>query len=357
MKLSEDIMKQWGTKNVMGVAWVLLQWTWNLEQRKRLAVMTELSLLFCMSGCGSTWLGLKLTHWSSFISSTSIRFTNHFLEGPQLHPKSPPKKIAEIQELICESGHLAPQCQWWLELWNVGNVWPRKDRKHDLTTIERSEELIMTPNKCLYILVRIFIETSFWFETCCVKALIYPRPSRSRESYRTRSNDLGVGLVLAQARESSTSSDWIHESSVWVWNLSPKKPPKTDLFGLKFDTQTEGLGMNKSYDEKDFLLKLTKSFMLQPHPTCSWKRKVKHRSSEHAPIDATIDAGQALHLPCPRRPQRLIWRPGMGRPRNKSCGTRWDFCKCTLPETNIALENRPSQKEIYLSTIHFQGPC
>ena len=27
-----------------------------------------------------------------------------------------------------------------------------------------------------------------------------------------------------------------------VWNLRPKKPPKTDPLGLKFDTQTEGIG-------------------------------------------------------------------------------------------------------------------
>ncbi len=29
----------------------------------------------------------------------------------------------------------------------------------------------------------------------------------------------------------------------------------------------------------------------------------------------------------------------------------------TLPETNIAPENRPSQKEISISTIHFQVLC
>ena len=29
----------------------------------------------------------------------------------------------------------------------------------------------------------------------------------------------------------------------------------------------------------------------------------------------------------------------------------------TLPETNIAAENRPSQKEINLPTIHFQVRC
>ena len=29
----------------------------------------------------------------------------------------------------------------------------------------------------------------------------------------------------------------------------------------------------------------------------------------------------------------------------------------TLPETNIAPENRASQKEIHLPTIHLQGPC
>ena len=32
------------------------------------------------------------------------------------------------------------------------------------------------------------------------------------------------------------------------------------------------------------------------------------------------------------------------------------FCS-TLPETNIAPENRPSQKEIHLPTIHFQVLC
>ena len=29
----------------------------------------------------------------------------------------------------------------------------------------------------------------------------------------------------------------------------------------------------------------------------------------------------------------------------------------TLPETNIAPENRPSQKEIHIPTIHFLGLC
>jgi len=29
----------------------------------------------------------------------------------------------------------------------------------------------------------------------------------------------------------------------------------------------------------------------------------------------------------------------------------------TLPETNIALENSHSQKEIHLPTINFPGPC
>ena len=31
------------------------------------------------------------------------------------------------------------------------------------------------------------------------------------------------------------------------------------------------------------------------------------------------------------------------------------FFNCTLPETNIAPENRPSQKETSIPTIHFQG--
>ena len=38
------------------------------------------------------------------------------------------------------------------------------------------------------------------------------------------------------------------ETTTWIlqniWNLGPKKPPKTDRLGLKFDTQTEGLGTN-----------------------------------------------------------------------------------------------------------------
>ena len=33
------------------------------------------------------------------------------------------------------------------------------------------------------------------------------------------------------------------------------------------------------------------------------------------------------------------------------------FVRSTLPETNIAPENRPSQKEISISTIHFQVLC
>ena len=31
--------------------------------------------------------------------------------------------------------------------------------------------------------------------------------------------------------------------------------------------------------------------------------------------------------------------------------------KDTIPETNISPENRPSQKEISVPTIHFQGLC
>ena len=33
----------------------------------------------------------------------------------------------------------------------------------------------------------------------------------------------------------------------------------------------------------------------------------------------------------------------------------YQHLQCTLPETNIARENRPSQKETSLPTIHFQG--
>ena len=33
------------------------------------------------------------------------------------------------------------------------------------------------------------------------------------------------------------------------------------------------------------------------------------------------------------------------------------ICIYTFPETNIAPENRPSQKETSIPTIHFQEPC
>ena len=35
----------------------------------------------------------------------------------------------------------------------------------------------------------------------------------------------------------------VPESSSRDWTLGPKKPPKTDRLGLKFETQTEGLGL------------------------------------------------------------------------------------------------------------------
>ncbi len=35
--------------------------------------------------------------------------------------------------------------------------------------------------------------------------------------------------------------------------------------------------------------------------------------------------------------------------------THWEFEQITLPETNIAPENRPPQQESSLPTIHFQG--
>ena len=44
-----------------------------------------------------------------------------------------------------------------------------------------------------------------------------------------------------------------------------------------------------------------------------------------------------------------------------NCWTKYDeagkLVSITLPETNIAPENGPPQKEIHLPTIHFQGPC
>ncbi len=41
----------------------------------------------------------------------------------------------------------------------------------------------------------------------------------------------------------------------------------------------------------------------------------------------------------------------------QSAGSKTFFSQITLPETNIAPENKPSQKEIHLPTIDFQGPC
>ena len=38
-------------------------------------------------------------------------------------------------------------------------------------------------------------------------------------------------------------------------------------------------------------------------------------------------------------------------------GNHQQFFGVTLPKTNIAPENRPSQKETSLPTIHFQGLC
>lgn len=64
MKLSEDIMKQWGSRinkstwRDLGAAAVNLK-----SEEKRSAVMTELNrFFFCMFRCGSTLLGLKLTY-------------------------------------------------------------------------------------------------------------------------------------------------------------------------------------------------------------------------------------------------------------------------------------------------------
>ena len=38
-------------------------------------------------------------------------------------------------------------------------------------------------------------------------------------------------------------------------------------------------------------------------------------------------------------------------------GEKFQESGTTLPETNIAPENRPSQKETSIPTIHFQVPC
>ena len=55
-----------------------------------------------------------------------------------------------------------------------------------------------------------------------------------------------------------------------------------------------------------------------------------------------------------------IFQTGGDYPPASSCKspTRGFFCEwLTLPETNIAPENRPSQKENSIPTIHVQGLC
>ena len=54
------------------------------------------------------------------------------------------------------------------------------------------------------------------------------------------------------------------ESSSRVWNLCPGKPRKTDRLGLKFDTQTEGLGSFIHQRWKEAVPKDFKHWILSP---------------------------------------------------------------------------------------------
>ena len=64
------------------------------------------------------------------------------------------------------------------------------------------------------------------------------------------------------------------------------------------------------------------------------------------------------HLP--RR--AVLFKPKKNRnffhPETEPCkATQTGRSRYTLPKTNIAPENEPSQKEISIPTIHFQVPC
>ena len=87
--------------------------------------------------------------------------------------------------------------------------------------------------------------------------------------------------------------------------------------------------------------------------------------------NSSVARKKAAHDSCGRDD---TWKPYLTTPpslewflvvKKKTSGNKMQFCvlspypppvfqKVTLPETKIATENRPSQKEIHLPTIHFQ---
>ena len=114
MKLSEDIMKQWGipdqkcgrglgavavnlksgTEKTFGCndrikSFVLYVWVWVNMIRLEIDTLVIIYIIY-----------IHTIYESLFGRSPT---------APQI---TTAKKIAEIQELICESCHLAPQCQW-----------------------------------------------------------------------------------------------------------------------------------------------------------------------------------------------------------------------------------------------------
>ena len=59
-------------------------------------------------------------------------------------------------------------------------------------------------------------------------------------------------------------------------------------------------------------------------------------------------------FPAPRNPYESPTIDHPGLMVDKIPSIEWEY---TLPETNVAPENRPSQKEISIPTIHFQVLC
>ena len=98
MKLSEDIMKQWGIPDQKCDGRGLGAVAVNLKSgtEKTFGCNNDRIKSFVLY----VWVWVNMIRLEidtlviiySSISSTSIRFTNHFLEGPQLHPGSQPRK-------------------------------------------------------------------------------------------------------------------------------------------------------------------------------------------------------------------------------------------------------------------------
>ena len=65
---------------------------------------------------------------------------------------------------------------------------------------------------------------------------------------------------------------------------------------------------------------------------------------------------KSTHFPTPARGDPRN-KGGKNAAEKKTKTTNQRSSGVTLPETNIAPENRSSQKESHLPTIHFQGLC